>query len=118
MKAPSTPTLARTEGTDSTMTSTLTTTPATFRGMSPRPSDLAGLAEGAGMDLRTVYSLASQDNLVMAVRRYAQRKTEQRTLNGRYAQRLLNLRAYDPSDARAANWRRQIHLHMLRREGW
>ncbi|MGW1559072.1 hypothetical protein ACWCQ1_21495 [Streptomyces sp. NPDC002144] len=101
------------------MTTTLdTTVPSTFRGRTPKPSDLAGLAEGAGMDLSTVYSLASQDNLVMAVRRYQQRKTETRTMSGQYAQRLLNLRAYDPGNAEMTNWQRQVHLHMRRREGW
>lgn len=97
------------------------TLPATFRSRTVRPGDLVGLAEGAGMDLHTVYSLATEGNLVVAVRRYMQRKTEKRsesTLNGRYAQRLLALRAYDPSDVEAAIWRRRIQLHMLRREGW
>ncbi|MGW2781050.1 hypothetical protein ACWC3X_07315 [Streptomyces populi] len=92
--------------------------PDTFRSRTPRPSDLAGLAAGAGMDLSTVYSLASADNLALAVRRYTQRKTEQRTLNGRYAQRLLALRAYDPSDVEAGHRARRLQLHMLRREGW
>ncbi|WP_392968194.1 hypothetical protein [Streptomyces sp. LN245] len=73
------------------------------------------------MDLEAVHSLACEGNLVMAVRRYMKNKEERRQgspLDGRYAQRLLALRAYDPSDTQAANWRRQIHLHMLRRDGW
>lgn len=95
-----------------------TNTPTTFRARTPKPSDLAGLADGAGMDLSAVYSLATQDNLIVAVRRYLQRKTETRTLNGRYAQRLLNLCAYDSTDAERANHQRQVQLHMLRRHGW
>lgn len=98
-----------------------TTVPTTFRSAGHQLGALASLAEGAGMDLHTVYSLANEGNLVLAVRRYQQRKTEQRTgetLNGRYAQRLLNLRAYDPADVEMTAWQRRVHLHMLRREGW
>lgn len=101
------------------MTTTTNTVPTTFRS-AHQLGALAALAEGAGMDLRTVYSLASEDNLVMAVRRYVKNKEEQRKgqrLMGTYAQRLLALRTdhapYGPEHVRHLR-----QLHALRREGW
>ncbi|WOX09169.1 hypothetical protein [Streptomyces sp. N50] len=96
---------------------TTDTVPATFR--RARPSDLAGLAAGAGMDLSAVCSLAAEGNLHLAVRRYqhhALTRARQAgpTLTGFEARRILERKA-DPVPA--LNMRR-LELLELRRKGW
>lgn len=106
------------------MTTTTDAVPATFR--RARPSDLAGLAAGARMDLSAVLSLAAEDNLHHVVRRYLHHHPHTTTrgggrgagagqgMSGFEARRILENKA-DPVPGH--NLRRQQLLD-LRRRGW
>lgn len=94
---------------------TATSTPDTFRS-AHQLGALASLAHGAGMDLRTVHRLATEDNLVMAVRRYMQQQTEQRWLSGHEAQRIV---AQKMERRRLSGSQAQRLLQLLKlREAW